>query len=511
LERAAVNNDRAAERGRDLVEKMYRLAIEKDAAVQQKLDRAKEKDVQAAHARERASQHPMGSEERKQLTREADDLAAEAKQSREASEDIKREADALRAASTAGNSEALKEQLRQAGQLTRQNQTSRAAAEQKAAAGNLEKLLNALDEQKDQDADRMTKRNKEADQALDKLVDEQERLQKKVEAAQKLTGPEQRKDELGKLAREQEKLEAEARDLAQRLSRNQAEPAAQELRRAAREMAQAREQLENGEAPLEKQDDALDRLDDAQRELDQARQKNEEELLREQAAKFGDEIKALRDREQRAIEEAARLHAIVKKDMKWDRPVRTSLNDLRQQQQGLAGEVRALLEKKFQDAAVFGRMLRQSADAMDLAAKRIDNRLDAAETGPFDLDLEDIADVGIQSQQKLALKRLDQLLDALKPDKQQQALPPPAGGMPPDMPMPMGGKPDEQLPPLAQLKALRGLQADIAERTADFDKAHPDRTKLNDDESTELESLEQMQRDVAELIKQLSEMAMPPM
>lgn len=150
-------------------------------------------------------------------------------------------------------------------------------------------------------------------------------------------------------------------------------------------------------------------------------------------------------------------------------------------------------------------MLRQSADAMDLAAKRMDNRLEAAEVGPFDPELEDIADAGIQSQQKLALKRLDQLLDALKPDKPDAAPPPPMGGMPPDMP-PMGMPTGDQLPPLAQLKALRALQADIAERTEAFDKAHPDRAKLNDDEVAELEGLEKMQIDVAELIKQLTQM-----
>jgi hypothetical protein len=66
--------------------------------------------------------------------------------------------------------------------------------------------------------------------------------------------------------------------------------------------------------------------------------------------------------------------------------------------------------------------------------------------------------------------------------------------------------PGDQLPPLAQLKALRSLQADIAERTAAFDKAHPDRTKLNDDGVAELESLQTMQLDVAELIKQLTQM-----
>jgi hypothetical protein len=265
--------------------------------------------------------------------------------------------------------------------------------------------------------------------------------------------------------------------------------------------------MENGDPAGEKMLDALDRLDDAQQELDQARQKNDEDLQREQAAKFADEIKALRDRMQRLQDEAARIHGVVKKAGKWERPVRTSLNDLRQQQQALAGDVRALLEKKFADAAVFGRMLKQSADAMDLAAKRMDNRLEAAEVGPFDPELEDIADAGIQGQQKLAVKRLDQLLEALKPDKPGEAPPPPAaGGMPPDMP-PMGGMPPgDQLPPLAQLKALRALQADIAERTEAFDKAHLDRTKLNDDEVAELESLQSMQIDVAELIKQLTQM-----
>jgi len=140
---------------------------------------------------------------------------------------------------------------------------------------------------------------------------------------------------------------------------------------------------------------------------------------------------------------------------------------------------------------------------MDLTAKRIDNRLEAAEVGPFDPELEDIADAGIQGQQKLAVKRLDQLLEALKPEKPGETAPPAAGGMPPDMP-PMGMPMGDQLPPLAQLKALRALQADIAERTEEFDNAHPDRTKLNDDEVAELEALEKMQVDVAELIKQLT-------
>lgn len=512
LERSAIAKDRTAERGRQLVEKMTRLATEKEAAAADKIDLATKKDAEAEAKRAEAGKQPPGSDEARRAQREADELASDAKQARGAAEELKREADALRKAAIAGNAEELKEQLRQSGQFTRQNQLNRANAEQQAAAGNLERMLNALEDQKAQDADRMSKKMADANKDLDRLFEDQERLQKKVEAANKLTNPEERKAELQKLAREQEKLEAEARDLAQRLTRTQAEASAQELRRATREMAAAREQLENGEAPIEKQDDVLDRIDDAQRELERDRQKNDEELQREQAAKSADDIKSLRDRQQRMIDEATRLHAIVKKDKRWDRPVRTSLNDMRQQQQALAEDARSILEKKFAQAAVFGRMLRQSADAMDLAAKRIDSRLDAADTGPFDLELEDIADRGIQSQQKLALKRLDQLLEAVKPDKPTAPPPaPPMGEKPPEMPMggmkPMG----DALPPMAQLKALRLLQADIAERTAEFDKLHPDITKLNDDEVAELELLEKMQADVAELVKQLFEaMGMVP-
>src|SRR5262245_19352648 len=512
LDRAAVGDDRLGERGRQLIEKLNRLAVEKDAALRDKLDFAEKKDAEAKAKRAQAGREPKGSAVQKELNRNADELSAQARQSRDAAANLQREAEALRNAATVGNTEQIKEQLRRAGQFTRQNQTSRAANEQRAAAGNLEKLLNSLEEQSAADADRLSKKLNDADRELEDLIDRQEKLQKKVEEAEGLKDPAQRRAVLEKLARDQEKLEADARDLAQRLTRDQGEQAAQELRRAAREMGQARERLENGDPAGERMDDALDRLDDAQRELDRARDKNDEELLREQAARFADEIKALRDREQRLLDESARIHGLVKKAQKWERPVRTSLNDLRQQQQALAGELRALIEKKFASAAVFARMLRQSADAMDLAAKRMDNRLDSAELGPFDLELEDIADAGIQSQQKLAVKRLSQLLEALAPDKQQPAgQQPMAGGMPPDTP-PMGGmKPGEQLPTLAQLKALRALQADIAERTEAFDKAHAERSKLNDDEVAELELLQKMQLDVAELIRQLTQSGMPGM
>ena len=402
LDKAAVGDDRVAERGRALVEKMNRLAIEKDAAVRAKLELADRKDAEAQAKRAEAANARPGSEEQKALNRQADDLAGEAKQTRESAEDMKREADALRNAATAGNAEQLKEQLRAAGRLTRQNQPSRAAAEQKAAAGNLEKMLNALEEQKADDADRLTKRLKDADKQLDELIEKQELLQKKAETAETIQDPEQRRAELEKLGREQEKLEREARDLAQRLTRNQGERAADELKRAAREMTQAASRWRTGTRPARRspthssgstrpKPNSTRPATRTRRSCSASRRPNSP--TRSKALATGCNGSATRPGG--STGSSRRPASGSGRSARASTTCGSSSRDW-------PAKCAALLEKKFQNAAVFGRMLRQSADAMDLAAKRMDNRLEAAEVGPFDPELEDIADAGIQSQQKLA-------------------------------------------------------------------------------------------------------------
>jgi hypothetical protein len=276
-------------------------------------------------------------------------------------------------------------------------------------------------------------------------------------------------------------------------------------------MEEARDQLDQGEPPDAAQDEALDRLDDAQDELQQAQQRQDEDLLREKLAKIADLIKGLRDRQARAVEESERIDAGVKKSGKWSRPFLASLGALRDQQRGLAQETEALVEKRFSGLRVFARMVRQSADAMDKAAARIDERredvLDQLEDRTtYQGDLEEKAGAAVIGRQKLALKRLEQLLEALKPDadmlkaqaREKQSGQPMAGG---------GAGQSDGIPPLAQLKALRALQADLLERTTAFDKLHPDRSKLDDDAAAELEELGQAQSEIAELFEEL---ALPP-
>ena len=117
---------------------------------------------------------------------------------------------------------------------------------------------------------------------------------------------------------------------------------------------------------------------------------------------------------------------------------------------------------------------------------------------------------------RTALRKLDQIVAAVAPDPTDAKLKPDApaggGGQGGDQ---GGGGDDAQgggggIPPLAQLKALREMRAELVEQTSAFAQAHPDPAKLSPDELAELAALEQAQRDVAELFAKLAAAFRPP-
>jgi hypothetical protein len=106
--------------------------------------------------------------------------------------------------------------------------------------------------------------------------------------------------------------------------------------------------------------------------------------------------------------------------------------------------------------------------------------------------------------QQQALRRLTQVVDALKDaaEKMEQAQASGGGG---------GGggdgesgTPGDGIPPLAQLKLLRDMQKDVNQRTEAFKKQHPDTKNLAGKDKAELESIRKDQQDVADLIDELS-------
>jgi hypothetical protein len=500
LDRLAERQAALADRAGDLLDKVDRKLGEKQAAVAAKEAEAAAKEAQAAE-KERQEQ-PAG------------DLRREAQEARESAAIQRREADALAAARDAAQRDpgqlqnatppadpTLRGRQKEAADNIERNDVGHARQAQEAADRMLKAMQDALQEKSTPDGDRLAKKQKldAAERDLDALIHDQEQIQQRVEEAGRIADPAERKQELQRLAREQEKVQERARELAQRLTRLRGEQAGQDLRRAARAMDQARDAMDQGDPAGDKQDDALDRLDDAQDQLAQARKDAEEELQREMRARLLDALKGLKERQESQVAESERLFQAAKQAGSWSRPLQKSLADMVAAETALGGEVGPLSEKYFQDAKVIAHVVRQAAEA--LAA--VEPAVEAVRNGPMDAEMWDADRTAVQAPQRLALKRLAQLIDVLQEDekdRQERRTQPgqPAGGAT------GGGAGGDGIPPLAQLKLLRALQAEVNERTEAFAKAHPDPSKLSPEQQAELDAVRSAQAELAALLEELA-------
>ncbi len=388
------------------------------------------------------------------------------------------------------------------------NQLGAASSKQQQATQDLEKLVKALEDRREQELDRLSKRLKEQEDEVAKLAREQEELQKKMQqiAQDPQLTPAQREEALKRLGRQQRDLQKraeEVREQLRQLSRLRAERASQAIAQATERMEQNAQQLERGQAPNEQQEEALDRLNEAKQELAKARADAEEELAREQLAKVADEIRNFKARHETLMAEARRIQADNEKDKGWSRGRRVSLGELAENQKLLADEVNSAAKNRLEQAVVFARVLARSGEAMEEAGNQFKEQLDRLQDEEAAKETT-LSPRGLQSQQE-ALQLLDQLLDVLK---REPGIPRRAGGQ--------GGGGDrggggggrqgdnDAIPDILQLKLLRSLQADVKQRAEEFGKLHPDLTKLTDDEKAQLEGLHKRQADIVDLLEQLT-------
>src|SRR5262249_10463856 len=153
-------------------------------------------------------------------------------------------------------------------------------------------------------------------------------------------------------------------------------------------------------------------------------------------------------------------------------------------QKGLATETAEVARKELTGAPVFARILRRSSEAMEEAAEKMK---DVAKQERQTALEEDVLPV-----QKEALRRLEQLLSALKEENNggpRAAGGGGGGGGGGEGGGGGGGGGDDGIPPLAQLKLLRTMQKDVNQRTETFTKQHPDLAKLGDKEKAELQAI----------------------
>jgi len=410
----------------------------------------------------------------------------------------------------AGN-QGLKEELQTAGEKLRQNNPAESAAAQQSAGKRLDAIANALSEKQPDQAEELKKKEKTADDAF-KLEQEQDELRKKVKAADKIEDPAKREEELKKLAAQQEQLQKKAEDLLEKLTRDRQDAAADALRDSIEKMQAAKDELEQGKAPKEQEEQALDRLKDTVDKLDQQQEKEEQKLSREKQRELAEQLKGIRDRLQATDDEAARIQAEVLKKKEWTLPLEKSLRTAGETVTTVGEELKQFTEKELKDLPVFNRLAEQAATLAESAAKRIGERQEQikdASGDPFDPVAEAAADDRTRRPLKTAIRRLNHILDSLAEDPKKGGGDQPKPGDPMEQPggdpggAGQGGPQQNGVPPLAQLKALRGIQAELNTRTREFDTAHPDKSKLTDADREELQELERSQTEVAELFDKL--------
>ncbi len=440
----------------------------------------------------------------------ADKLNAQVVELRADAKKAQTEADSLRRAVQNSGNQDLVNDLRTAADALSKNNPEKSAAAQQSAGKRLDGIADALSEKPPDAADELVKKGQAADDAF-KLEQEQEGLMKKVEAAAKIEDAGKRDEELKKLAREQEQLQKKAEDLLEKLTRQREDAAADAVRESVEQMQAAKEQLEQGKAPQMEEKQALDKLKETVDKLDKEKEQDEKKLSEEKKGELAKQLKGLRDRLQAADDEAGRLHTDVITAKKWTLPRQRSLSDLESRLKAVAEELRQFTAKELDPLPVYKQLADQAATQTEGSAKRFAQRLEDVQDAagdPFDPVAEAAADDRTRRPLKTALRRLGHILDSLddkKPDAgdgpkpNEQPMPMPMG----EEPMPMGEQPPNGVPPLAQLKALRSIQAELNTRTRDFHKAHSDKKELNPADQEELDELERSQREVAELFDKL--------
>jgi hypothetical protein len=394
----------------------------------------------------------------------------------------------------------------------------RAADQQGETIKAMERMVEAMEEQRGAELARLVKDRRQEQKHLDELRDGLERLRKKVDEARKIADPKEREAALKKLGEEQRKLKDETDKKARELARLQAPGASKALDQAADRMDDAAKKLGAGQDPDNDQEDALDKVKEAQGKLQDAQNIAEEELAREQHAKLLDRLKGLKARQDSAVAESARLHKEMLQKQKWTHGLITSLGDLADTQQQLGKET-ASLKDKLKNSLVFELILDKTIQAMDGAANQLKER--KAKTplrkGPQELAKEELADEDqsdreIQKRQNDASRRLQRLIDAMKdgPDvaKQPNKDADPKGGNPKDSPQ--RGADGDGISSLAQLRALRAEQNDVNERTKDFAERHPNVEKLPEMPRLELEAIQRDQERVFELFQKMAAAANAP-
>jgi hypothetical protein len=376
----------------------------------------------------------------------------------------------------------------------------------------LEKVVDALEGKKQDVADRLKHKRKEADKEMERLTKKMKDLEQKLQDVNKIQNEQERLRKRKELAKEHEKLKEDLEKQARALARLQEQRASNDLNRAAEDVDKAAKKLEQGDNAAEEQRDAQEQLQQAKADL----QESEEELAREELVKIADKLQGLKERQDAALERSGEFQKKILAKKFWADELADTLSGDAISERGLAKETQSLKEN-LKQAKVFEHILDRAAEAMEEAAKTMEERklegIDArgdpklAELmKPEELENEGKLHEKTVRYQKQASRRLDNLLDAIKQELAKKDEKPKPEEKQPQQPEEQQGpkmRAADGIPHVAQLKALRAEQLDINELTKDFGARNPDPSQLTVEQQEELRQIQKDQSRLMELFQQI--------
>jgi hypothetical protein len=404
--------------------------------------------------------------------------------------------------------------MRQAARSIVANNLAQAGIEQRQSADATEEVVKALEERRPDDLDRLVKKLKASEKKLDQLTRAQERLREEMRQADQLVDSANRQETLQRLVREQEELENAVREVVRELSRLQAQEAGEVLGEAPRKMQQAAEE-EQPALRQQRQEEALDQLNATRDKLEQKRRKAEDELAREKSQDLAGQVKGLRRRQQALNAEAERVHRELLERKQWTRALLVSLGSLADAQRDLGNETVGLARNQSSTDEVRCYLLRKSSASMKRAAESMEESKnqavqrasDSADSNAgLDLAAEGKVQIETHDLQASAVRRLDQLLEALNPRPETMKQMPPQAK---ERGRPSSGEIEraqesQPLPSPVELRLLLALQQEVHERTRAFGKLHAEGGKLSAEETEELNGIRKEQQELADLFYRIA-------
>jgi hypothetical protein len=395
---------------------------------------------------------------------------------------------ALREAAQESRRQGTSAKMGEAADQLERNQMGAARNNQEQARQDLKDLVDAIQNRRERELARLVKELKNAEAELDKLRQRQAENLRKTREARNNPDARQRADQLKKLAKEQAEIQKELDRQLKRLAKLNAGGATRAGSRASGRMGQAQQDLDQdqGEQAEQDEDEALTDLEEAQDEVQQARRDAEEQLAMEQLVKMADHLKSLRERQETIVKATDEYEKIRgEHDGLLTIAQRNGIRSLGRIQEGLKDETAELIEK-LEGAPVFALTLKRAAGNMEEAA----GRLHTVKTDEL-----------TQRATRSAARRIQQLLESLKPDRpkegdQQQGGGNPGGGA--------GGQGGDGIPPEAQIKMLKALQEEINERTDYYDELRRRKKELTPEQYAEIDRLQADQGTLADLARDLT-------